>query len=82
MILSEGNCRRGEMGMMCSRLRHGGERRGRGAEGGDWRCDTAYASGRGILYERDEEERQRRRREQGEQVIVYAEPRRNKTYHH
>jgi len=41
-------------------------------------------SGRGSLYEKDEEERRRRRKEQGEPVIVYAEPRelrRSKTYH-
>jgi hypothetical protein len=56
-------------------------------EGGERRRDTVYVpSGRGSLYEKDEEERRRRRREQGEPVIVYAEPRdreprRSKTYH-
>jgi hypothetical protein len=57
------------------------------ADGSERRRDTVYVpSGRGSLYEKDEEERRRRRREQGEPVIVYAEPRdreprRSKTYH-
>jgi len=54
----------------------------RRAEGGDRRRESVYVpSGRGSLYAKDEEERRRRRREQGEPVIVYAEPRRSKTYH-
>ena len=54
----------------------------RRAEGGERRRDTVYIpSGRGSLYAKDEEERRRRRRELGEPVIVYAEPRRTKTYH-
>jgi hypothetical protein len=52
------------------------------AEAGDRRRETVYVpSGRGSLYAKDEEERRRRRREQGEPVIVYAEPRRSKAYH-
>lgn len=55
------------------------------ADGSERRRDTVYVpSGRGSLYEKDEEERRRRRREQGEPVIVYAEPReprRSKAYH-
>ena len=54
----------------------------RRAEGGDRRRETVYVpSGRGSLYAKDEEERRRRRMEQGEPVIVYAEPRRSRTYH-
>jgi hypothetical protein len=45
------------------------------------RRETTYVpSGRGSLYAKDEEERRRRRREQGEPVIIYAEPRRDKEY--
>jgi hypothetical protein len=34
----------------------------RRAEGGDWRRETVYVTGRGSLYEKDEEERRRRRK--------------------
>lgn len=50
-------------------------------KGGDRRRDTVYVSGRGSLYEKDEEERQRQQKEKDQQLIVYAQPRRGKTYH-
>jgi hypothetical protein len=55
----------------------------RRSDGGHRRRENFYIpSGRGSLYAKDEEERRRRRREQGEPVIVYAEPRRgSKIYH-
>jgi len=53
----------------------------RRTKGGDRRRETVYVTGRGSLYEKDEGERRRRRQEQGPPVIVYAEPRRGKTYH-
>jgi hypothetical protein len=50
----------------------GKERR---AENGDRGRETVYVTGRGSLYEKDEEERRRRRKEQGEPVVICAEPR-------
>ena len=47
-------------------------------KGGNWKRDTVYATGRASLYEKDEKERRQRRKEEGEPVIVYAEPRRAK----
>jgi hypothetical protein len=53
----------------------------RRAECGDRRRDTVYLSGGGSLHKKDDKGRRQRRKEQGEPVIVYAEPRRGKTYH-
>jgi hypothetical protein len=38
------------------------KREERRAEGGDWRREMVYVTGRGSLYEKDEEERRRRRK--------------------
>jgi hypothetical protein len=46
-----------------------------------WGRDTVYLSGRGSLHEKDEKGGRQRRKEQGKPVIVYAEPRRGRTYH-
>jgi hypothetical protein len=51
----------------------------RRAEGRNRRRDTVYLPGGGSLHE-DEKGRRQRRKEQSKPVIVYAEPRRGRTY--